>query len=820
MKMKKIILFFLTLYSSSLLCQEGAQIFKQLKKLNTLASVLYVAAHPDDENTRLISLFSNHYNARTAYLSMTRGDGGQNLIGTELRERLGLIRTQELLEARKIDGGEQFFTTANDFGFSKHPEETLSIWNEKEILSQIVYRFRQFKPDIIIHRFDHRTPGTTHGHHTSSAILSERAFHLANNPKAFSEHLRTVSLWQPKYQFYNLSWWAYGGKDKFDKVDKSDMIALESNPFDILLGKTNEEVSAKSRSQHKSQGFGSSPRLGSQTEYLELINGNKIINTNPFNGIDTSWNRVKGGKIIQKLVESVIDNFELEKPYNSIPDLLKIHKEILTLEDNHWKKIKLNEVKNIIKNCLGLKLQFNTTNEVGVANMIIPVKIKALNPSPIPISLKILSKSIKIESEFNLSKNQVLEISETLKIPDVKTTPYWLLNEADLGNYKVENELLKGLPETPYPIKIQFKVLINNNEIMFDIPLTCRITDRVKGEIIKNFQVLPKVTTQLSKKVLLFKDNKLKEVRVNVTSHVEKFNGLVTLKTPEDWTFSPKNYEVQIDKIGQTKEYFFKVNPPIGNKTGFFSSIVSEDQKSHIFSLDKIYYPHISKQYLLTPNKTKVSKIDIKSKVKKVAYLKGAGDKIVESLENIGIEATEFDVENLRLENILPFPTLIVGIRAFNINNDLKFKNKILWDYVKEGGTVIVQYNTSRGLDSSIVAPYPINISRDRVTDENSDVKFLIKDHPILNHPNKISSKDFEGWVQERGLYFPGKWDKKYQAILSMSDKGEEEKKGSLLVADYGKGKFIYTGLSFFRELPEGVPGAYRLFINLISYGK
>ena len=222
----------------------------------------------------------------------------------------------------------------------------------------------------------------------------------------------------------------------------------------------------------------------------------------------------------------------------------------------------------------------------------------------------------------------------------------------------------------------------------------------------------------------------------------------------------------------------------------------------------------------MTPNKTRVSKVDIKSKVKKVAYLKGAGDKIVESLENIGIKVTEFDVENLRLETILPFPTLIVGIRAFNINNDLKFKNKILWDYVKKGGTLIVQYNTSRELDSSIVAPYPINLSRDRVTDENADVKFLIKDHPILNHPNKISSKDFEGWVQERGLYFPRAWDKKYQAVLSMSDKGEEEKKGSLLVADYGKGKFIYTGLSFFRELPEGVPGAYRLFLNLISYGK
>ena len=818
--MKKIVLFFLTLYPSNILCQDGAQIYKQLKKLNTLASVLYVAAHPDDENTRLISLFSNHYNARTAYLSMTRGDGGQNLIGTELREELGLIRTQELIEARKIDGGQQFFTTANDFGFSKHPEETLSIWNEKEILSQIVFCFRQFKPDIIIHRFDHRTRGTTHGHHTGSAILSEKAFHLANDPKAFSKQLKKVSLWQPKRQFYNTSWWAYGGKDKFDKADKSDMIPLESNPLDILLGRTNEEVAARSRSQHKSQGFGSSPRLGSQTEYLELINGDKILSTNPFNGIDISWNRIKGGKKIKKLIEIVINDFEIEKPYKSIPELLKIYGEILSLEDKHWKNIKLNEIKSIIKNCLGIRLQFNTSNESGVANMFIPVKIMAFNPSPIPIKLKIISKSFKVEPSTNLTNNQVWEKNEKFKIPEVKTTPYWLLTEGDLGNYKVENETLKILPETPNLIKVQFKILINNTEIPFEVPLTYRITDQVDGEVIQNFQVLPRVTTQLNKKVLLFKDNTPKEVRVNVTSYVNKFNGLVTLKTPIDWKFTPRNHKVQIEKSGESKEYIFKINPPDGNNTGIFSSIVTEDQKSHIFSLKKINYPHISKQYLLTPNKTKVSKIDLKSSVKKVAYLKGAGDKIGESLENIGINVTEFDIENLRLETILPFPTLIVGIRAFNVHKDLIFKNKILWKYIEKGGTLIVQYNTSRGLDSSVVAPYPIDISRDRVTDENADVKFLIKDHPILNHPNKISSKDFEGWVQERGLYFPKVWDKKYQAIFSMSDRGEEERKGSLLVADYGKGKFIYTGLSFFRELPEGVPGAYRLFINLISYGK
>ena len=276
--------------------QSSGEIYKLLKKVNTLSSVVYVAAHPDDENTRLISLFSNHYNTRTAYLSMTRGDGGQNLIGTELRESLGLIRTQELLGARKIDGGQQFFTTANDFGYSKNPTETLSIWDKNEVLSQIVFRIRQFKPDIIIHRFDHRTPGSTHGHHTSSAMLSEEAFHLANDHNAFPEQLDKVTLWQPKRQFYNTSWWAYGSRARFEAADKSNMIALESNPTDFVLGRTNAEVAAKSRSQHKSQGFGSSPQLGSQLEYLEWINGEKSTADYPLSGIDTSWKRINGGE--------------------------------------------------------------------------------------------------------------------------------------------------------------------------------------------------------------------------------------------------------------------------------------------------------------------------------------------------------------------------------------------------------------------------------------------------------------------------------------------------------------------------------------------
>ncbi len=818
--MKNIITALLLVSSQFHFSQDGARIYKKLKKLNTLSSVLYVAAHPDDENTRLIALFSNHYNAQTAYLSMTRGDGGQNLIGTELRESLGLIRTQELLEARKIDGGQQFFTTANDFGYSKHPDETLKIWNEKEVLAQIVYRIRAFKPDIIIHRFDHRTPGSTHGHHTSSAILSERAFKLANDPNAFPEQLKYVSLWQPKRQFYNTSWWAYGSRARFEQADKSNRIELESNPVDLLLGRTNAEVAALSRSQHKSQGFGSAPELGTQKEYLEWINGSQPKNQDPFDGIDTSWNRVEGGALFQKQIDQISRSFDIEKPYESVPALVELYHSLNQLKDNHWKTIKQKEVTQLIQDCLGLRLQFNTALEKGVTATDLNVSIKALNPSPVSIGLEKITGSLQLDPKEVLKQNELWESGLTFLVPDVTTVPYWLTSEGDLGNYNVQNEALKGLPETPNPILIEFHLSINGREVSFEVPLTYRTTDRVAGEVVQNFQVVPRATTQLSEKVLLFQNQNPKKVLLQVQAHVENFKGEVELLTPKNWSVNPSKQEVFIKQAGAVQEFVFEVTPPEGSSTAVLSAMVKERGINYGMSLETIDYPHISKQHLLQPNKAIASKIDLKSKVQKVAYLKGAGDKVAENLRAIGIEVTEFDPENLRLEDLLPFPTLIVGIRAFNVHKELTFKNKILWDFVSQGGTVIVQYNTSRGFDASISAPYTIELSRDRVTDEQAEVRFLNPQHPILNSPNKITSADFEGWVQERGLYFASNWDSRFEPLFSMNDLGESPKKGSLLVADYGKGKYIFTGLSFFRELPAGVPGAYRLFANLISYGQ
>ena len=543
-------------------------------------------------------------------------------------------------------------------------------------------------------------------------------------------------------------------------------------------------------------------------------------NSDPFDGIDTGWSRVKGGAKIKQQVDQLIANFDLEKPYESVSELTAVYQAISNLENEHWKAIKLEEVKTLIQSCLGLRLQFNTAQEIGVANTSLPVTLRALNPSPLPLTLQNLEGALSLQPQQTLLQNQVWETKTRFKIPDQSTTPYWLLKEGDLGNYTVEEEALKGLAETPNSITVQFTLLINTTPITLSVPLTYRTTDRVAGEVIQNFQVLPRATTQLSEKVLLFQEAAPKKVRLQVQAHVANFKGTVSLCTPKNWTVTPEKQEVDITQAGAMKEYEFEVRPPRGNSTGLFSAEVKEGSQSYTMTLEEIDYPHVSKQYMLRPNKATVSKIDLQSKVKSIAYLRGAGDKVAKSLRNIGIEVFEFDVEDLRLETLVPFPTLVVGIRAFNVHKDLGFKNQILWDYVRQGGTVVVQYNTSRGLDSSLLAPYPLQLSRDRVTDENAEVRFLKKEHPLLTEPNKITTADFQGWVQERGLYFANRWDDRYQPLFSMNDKGESQKMGSLLVADYGQGKFIFTGLSFFRELPAGVPGAYRLFANLISYGQ
>ncbi|WP_438712229.1 PIG-L family deacetylase [Aquimarina muelleri] len=805
----------------------ASEIHQALQKLNFLGSVLYVAAHPDDENTRLISYMANHTKARTAYLSLTRGDGGQNLIGPEIREQLGVIRTQELLAARRTDGGEQLFTRANDFGYSKHPDETLSIWDKKEVLSDVIWAIRKFRPDVIINRFDHRTPGSTHGHHTSSAILSTEAFDMSANDNIYPEQLKHTKTWQPKRLFFNTSWWFYGSRENFEKADKSKLLEFDTGVYYPSLGLSNSEIASLSRSQHKSQGFGSTGNRGKESEYIELIKGELPKDkTNIFEGIDTSWNRIKNGKAIGDILLPVEKFFDFKNPSASIPELVKAYQLIQLLDDEHWKKIKSKEIVEIIASASGLYLEAVTTDANTTKGSEISIKVEAINRS----NSNMILESIQI-SEIGINdfpkkplKNNTSNTFEYKgSIPNdfEYTNAYWLNKKGSLGMYNVTDQKLIGKPETEHKIKAVFTVTIEGVTIPFTKAVVYKTNDPVKGEVYKPFEIIPLISASIKDKVIIYANGASKQIPVKIKAGKSNITGTITLTHPEGWQIAPASLDFKLSQKGEEKIVIFQLIAPENQSEGYISPKIKINNEIYSSEVITIDYDHIPYQTILIPSETKVVRLDIKKKGQNIGYIEGAGDVVPESLRQIGYNVTNIDPESITTENIKSYDAIVVGIRAYNTIEQLKFKQQYLLEYVKNGGNLILQYNTNRRLKvTDNLGPYPLKLSRDRVTDENATINFLSPKHPVLNTPNKISDKDFNGWVQERGLYFPNEWSKDYTPILSTKDAGETEKKGALLVAKYGKGYYIYTGLSFFREFPAGVPGAYRIFANMISLGK
>ena len=801
----------------------SAEIYSKIEKLHFLGSVLYVAAHPDDENTRLISFMANSQKARTGYLSLTRGDGGQNLIGPELQELLGVIRTQELIEARKVDGGEQFFSRANDFGYSKIPNETLKIWNKDQVLEDMVYIIRKFQPDVIITRFDYRTPGTTHGHHTSSALLSKEAFSITNDKNKYPNQLNLVKNWQPKRLYFNTSWWFYGSKEKFNAADKSNLVNLSTGTYYQSLGISNQEIAALSRSRHQSQGFGATGERGDDMEYLEFIQGDKPNDKNNlFEGIDTSWNRVENGNAIGQLISSIINKYDFKNPSASIPDLVKAYQMIQNLKDEHWKTIKTEEIKEIIASCAGLYLESVAEHQSSVPDADIVLTLEAINRSEINMileSVKILPEGKIINQNLDLKNNVNQSIALKIHLPETLeyTAPYWLKNQGSVGMYRVDDQKNIGKPDIIRELKTIFNVNINGINIPFERNIIYKYNDPVKGEVYRPFDVEPVVTTSFVDKVKIFNNNSKQSVSVKVHSGTAKINGNLKLLVPKNWIVTPESLPFSIPLKNESQTFTFEVTPPKSSSEIEVKAVATINETDYDQEKTLIKYEHISNQLVLKPSVSKFIKLDIKTGNEKIAYIMGAGDEIPVSLQQMGYDVTVVKPENITTEYLQNFDVFIMGIRAYNTVTELEFKQSILLDLVQKGKTMIVQYNTTGKLVTDKVAPFALRISRDRVTEENAQVRFLAPNHSVLNYPNKITSKDFENWIQEQGLYYPDQWDHAFTPILSSNDENETPKNGALLIAPYGKGYYIYTGLSFFRELPLGVSGAYRLFANLIS---
>jgi len=804
---------------------DSAQIRLALEKLNVLGRVLYIAAHPDDENTRLISYWANGALFDAAYLSLTRGDGGQNLIGPELRDQLGVIRTQELLAARRIDHGRQFFTRANDFGFSKSPEETLRIWDREKILADVVWVIRSFRPDLVVTRFptDDRD---THGHHTASAILAAEAFRSAADPKRFPEQLKFVQPWQPKRLLWN-SWAAFRAQQRNEPIDTTGLIPLEAGGYQPLLGMSFGEIAAASRSMHKSQGFGVEIERSERKEYFKFLDGEPIENSGGiFAGVDTTWARISQATEVSGKIRELLNKYDEMRPSSSVPALLELRKTLRTLGDKDWAKEKLSDLDGIIAACLGLHLEAVTEKPIARPGENLTIQVEAINRSPVAVklqSLRMLSGGATTTVEKALAPNELFtqKITTTLAQDLPYSQPYWLREPGTLGTYAVSDQTLIGSPENPSSAQVEITLQIGNEALTYSLAPRFRKVDRVAGEVSEPLVIAPPVFVELPQPVFVFGRTQMKTINARVVAAAEKCSGYVTLEVPPGWKVEPASIAVELNGFESEMNAAFQVTPPVAGSEGVLrAAFLAGGKRAEAFSRQRIAYSHIEPQTLISPAQAKLVRAEIGNKAALVGYIAGAGDAIPECLREIGSDVKGLADQEVKAANLARFDAVVLGVRAYNVHPErIGAWYSELLAYAQQGGVVIVQYNTTPGPQPNEL-PKPLRVSRDRVTDENAEVRILAPDHPVMNFPNKITAQDFAGWVQERGLYFPDQWDAAWAPILSSNDPGEPPHDGGLLVTRCGNGWFIYTGYSWFRELPAGVPGAYRIFANMISLGK
>lgn len=827
--MKKIILVLL-IFWAPLIAQPSqtmtaSKIQLALKKLNVLGSALYVAAHPDDENSALLAYLSKERLLRTGYLAMTRGDGGQNLIGTETGAFLGVIRTQELLAARSIDGAEQFFTRAIDFGYSKTSDETMEIWDKEKILSDVVWVIRKFRPDVIITRFTPTAGG--HGHHTSSAILAEEAFHAAADPNRFPEQLKYVDPWQAKRIVWNVFSW---NRDR-QNIDLSKLVSVDLGTYNPLLGQSYTEIYAKSRSMHKSQGFGAGASRGTRMEYFIHTDGDSAEN-NLFENIDLSWNRIPNGKPIGDLLQEAYQNFAPENPAASLPALLKadnlmdqILAETGKTQAQYWIEVKKKELEKVIQACAGIWIEAIADDYSTTPGSKVNLTASIVNRSEFPIKLDRVSLPFNSGDTIfqkTLQPNRPVEWHASIIVPQNidYTNPYWLKNPASQGTFQINNQRLIGKPIEESSLQVQFGLSSNNHSLIYQTPILYRWIDRVDGEQYRSVEIAPKVTVNLNEPVYIFPDNDSAEIIIRIRAGEPNVSGKLKLALPDGWKSQPEDKSFSLDSKYEEKSIRFNIQPPANASEGVVTPIVDVNGKDYSRSYVKIEYNHIPIQTLYPESGARVVRLNLKKDSESIAYIMGPGDDVPESLEQIGYHVTLLSDEEIENADLSQYDVIITGIRAYNTRESLVKNHNRLMKYVESGGTLLDQYNTTWGLPLENIGPYPFQISHDRVSVEDAPVELLNPRHPLLNSPNKITQKDFEGWVQERGLYFANKWDSThYQTIISSHDPGESAKTGGMLYAPYGKGHYIYSGISWFRELPAGVPGAYRLFVNMISVG-
>jgi len=817
-----VLLLFGTLWAQFPASYTSSEIYHDLLKANKTGSVLYIAAHPDDENTRLISYFENAMYARTAYLSLTRGDGGQNLIGTEIGAAMGLLRTQELMAARRIDGGEQFFTRAVDFGYSKSSLETLEKWDKEAVLSDVVLTIRKFRPDVLVTRFPPNNYAG-HGHHEASALLAEEAFEAAGDPNRFPEQLDRVETWQPKRLYFNTSsWWI---KDLPERARNNDnFVRVNVGDHSPLLGETYARIASRSRSQHKSQGFGTDVYYGLNIEYMEYVKGDKALSRDDIlEGVDQSWSRF-GAEKAGELMDKVIRNFDHQAPEKSVPLLLDVLSVLKEVKASSLRDYKISELEQLIAKAAGIFAEAVADDYYYTPGSDAYVKVNIQHQHKNAIMLKGLTpggKSSKEEVAIKKGDFHTQEIKYSVPENAEVSNHYWL-SEPYENIFSVKEPSLIGLPENPAALSVQATLEIEGYLMTLELPVQHKAVDPVKAVIYRPVNIVPDATFGFSEEVIVRTGEGDKTVVLYASNHADNVEGSVELILPKGWTSIPESQMLKAPKKGAVERMEFTITAGSDAESGDISVNFIPTKQGSVtatcYTLTEISYDHIPDQIFMKPATVKLESFDLdRGKTARIGYIEGPGDDVAKYLKAAGYEVETLTEDAIQSGALSRYDAVITGIRAYNTRSDLAYLNDKLNAYVEAGGTWMVQYNTSRRLKSEEIGPYSFTIDRERVTDEAAEPTFLDPGHPVLKSPNALGPEDFDGWVQERGLYFASEWDDAFTPVIGWSDPDEPERRGGLIAAPYGKGYFVYTGISFFRQLPAGVPGAYKLIANILN---
>ena len=797
----------------------SGEIRNQINQLGSFVSVLYVAAHPDDENTRMLTWLSRYKGFRTAYLSLTRGDGGQNLIGSEQGIELGGIRTQELLEARHRDGAEQYFSSAYDFGYSKNPEETFSVWNKEKILEETVWLIRTLKPDIIITRFSPE-PSATHGHHTASAQLALEAFHAAADPEQFPQQLRETDVWQAKRILWNTSWFFYGTKD----YDKTGLLKLDLGQYLPLLGQSVGEIAAESRSCHRSQGFGSARQRGEEIEYLKHLAGEPVSLNGTIQdlaeGIETGWSRLPDAQRAEAIHKKIQTQWYPEKPEAIVPLLLELRRELKKMPPSYWRNNKLKKTEDLISECLGWFAEALLQHAEIIPGDSVKGKIELITRSETPVRIgRIFRNKELIAENISLEYNKPKTISCDFVAPNdlPLSHPFWAEKEPEKGMLQAGAPSSAVRPGSVLPIRFFAELFIGEetDPMTVEIPPVYKFTDPEKGELYTPVTVVSEVSVNPKKELILMKKDEIKSATITLRSHsaVEK-KGILTFDLSGNLSVIPESAEITLKGKNTELDFTFEIKGDSGTLRPKFT--VNKKEFTHSFK--KINYPHIPAITLQNKAELRVKSARvIHNPDLRIGYLSGAGDEVYSILCEIGYKPKLLTPEELKPEILNNLDVIVMGVRAYNTNAMLNLKRKELMDFIYNGGRLVVQYNTSGNLAADPTGPYPFKISRNRITEEQAELEITQPGHFVFRHPNPISKNDFNGWVQERGLYFLTDLAKEYNDLLQGNDRGEEKRRGMLVHTPYGKGHYFYTGLSFFRQLPYGHEGAVKLFVNLLE---